>query len=83
MSTANRNAKTIRPAVGTAVMATICGAVVGGVVATAMDRNLHMYLRFIGVAVIVAIFAVGAWVYQTCVRPKGAHVEERDAEVTS
>lgn len=82
MSTTNRNAKTVMPAVGTAVMATICGAVVGGVVATAMGRNLHVYVRFIGVAVIAAIFAIGAWVYQTYIRPEASVVEEREAETT-
>lgn len=71
--------KTLRPAIGTAVIATICGAVLGGVVATATGRNLHLYMRFIGFLVIVALIAVGAWVYTTYICPKGAHVEETKA----
>lgn len=72
----------VRPVVTTAVTATIVGAVGGGVVATAMDRNLHMYMRFVGFLVIVAIATVGAWIYQTYMRPEGPHVEETKADPT-
>jgi outer membrane lipoprotein SlyB len=82
MTANDRNTKTARPAVATAVIATICGAVVGGVVATAMGRNLHMYQRFIGLLVVVALCAVGAWVHQTFIKSKGVHVEETKADTT-
>lgn len=59
------------------------GLALGFVVATATGRNLHMYLRFVGLLVIVALVIVGKWVYQTYVRPKGAHVEETEVDSAS
>jgi outer membrane lipoprotein SlyB len=73
----------LKPVVATAVIATICGMVLGGVVATAVGRNhADLYLRFVGFLAIVAICLAGAWVYQTYLRPKTAHVEETEADTT-
>jgi hypothetical protein len=65
-----------------AAIGLVPGFLIGVAVATAMSRNLHMYQRFIGLAVIAALCIVGAAVYQTYIRPNGAHVEETKADAT-
>jgi hypothetical protein len=66
----------IRPAVTTAVAAAITGAVFGGVFATATGWDLNTYMKFVGFLVVVAFVVVGAWIYQTYMKPKPAHGEE-------
>jgi len=72
----------IRPVVTTVVAATISGAVAGGVVATAMDRNLHTYMRFVGLIVIITLGIAAIWAYRTYIKPQGAHAEQSDVEAT-
>lgn len=73
----------IRPAVTTAITATLVGAVGGGVVFTAMARDLHRYLTFVAFLGLVAVAVVLAWAYQTYVKPKPPAVEETEVDPAS
>jgi hypothetical protein len=59
-----------------AAMGLIAGLLLGSAVGAAMTWNRHLYLRFIGLLVIVMLGIIGTWVYRTYLRPSGAHVEE-------
>jgi hypothetical protein len=66
-----------------AAIGLVAGILIGVAVATAMSRNLHLYQRFIGLAVITALAVVGVAVYRTYIRPASPAVEEMDAEGAS
>jgi len=61
---------------GAAAAGLAIGLVLGFCVATAMGRDLYLYMRFVGVLLIAAIVAVGAWVYRTYVHPPAPPVVE-------
>lgn len=60
-----------------ALIGLVVGLALGCPVATAMGYELHLYMRFIGVLVLVAVGVVGVWVYRTYIRPEDPVVEEQ------
>jgi protein-S-isoprenylcysteine O-methyltransferase Ste14 len=58
----------------TALVATVPGFGISAVVTLAMHRNLHSYLRYIGLLMIISAAIVGTWAYQRYVA--GRHSPE-------